>query len=196
MKKMLVLVILISLGLNIGLGARLWKESRGASGSRSGGLHSRHSGISTGSGPGGRGGSGGGRDSTFWRGVMERRLDMVADQLGLDDKQAGAFKVTHQEAAVEFLAQRDKVQEARRQLMEAASGADFGVDTLRHLIAEVGRQQAKLDSMVTETMLQEMEILDEDQRREYMRILPVNRFGSRDDGSGGRGERGQGRRRQ
>ena len=146
-------------------------------------------------GPGGRGGLGGGRDGTFWHGVMERRLAHVTNQLGLDEEQTEAFKKTHQEAAVEFLAQRVKVQEARRQLMEAASATDFGVDSLRHLIAEVGRQQVKLDSMVTETMLQEMEILNEDQRREYIRILPINRFGGRRGSSGRGAEHGSGHRR-
>jgi len=194
MKKLLVLVLLISVGLNVGLGVRFWKGTcrlPAAVMDRPG--FSEHP---TGSPRGGRGGSGGGRDGKFWHNVMERRLAMVTEQLGLDEEQAEAFKRTHQEAAVQFLAQRVKVQEARQQLMEAASGTDFGVDALRHLIADVGRQQVKLDSMVTETMLQEMEILNDDQRRQYMRILPINRFGSRSGGHGPGSERGTGRGRQ
>ncbi len=192
MKKILVLVVLISLGLNIGLGVRIWKESNSFSVA---GPQCGPPGGSDLPGPGGCGSLGGGRDGNFWHGVMERRLTHVTNQLGLDEEQAEAFKKTHKEAAVKFLSQRVKVQEARRQLMEAASAADFGVDTLRHLIAEVGRQQVKLDSMVTETMLQEMEILNEDQRRQYMRILPINRFGGRSGGSGRGDEHGSGHRR-
>jgi len=193
MKKILVLVVLISLGLNIGLGVRLINENREFSRMGRGWDKSGHSGQP---GPGGRGGAGNGRDGSFWHGVMERRLAHVTDQLGLDPVQAEAFKKTHHEAAVGFLAQRVKVQEARHQLMEAASAAEFEVDTLRFLIMKVGRQQAKLDSMVTETMLREMEILDEGQRREYMRILPINRFGGGSGGPGHGGQRGGGNRRQ
>lgn len=192
MKKILVLVVMISLGLNLGLGVRFWKESRDIS--RPGNNLEFCEPVDQ-SGPGRQDGSGGGRDGSFWRGVMERRLAHVSDRLGLDPEQAEAFKKTHQEAAVGFLAQREKVQAARRQLMEATLGTDLEVGALRHLIAEVGRQQAKLDSMVTETMLQEMEILDEEQRREYMRILPINRFGNRNSGPGHKAERGGGRRR-
>lgn len=195
MKKVLVLVLLISLGLNVGLGVRLWKGTCGLPGRSSGLDHPGFSDHPRGGSRGGADGSGGGRDGKFWQSVMERRLAFVTDQLGLDDEQTEAFKSTHQQAAVEFLAQRVKVQEARRQLMTAASAPDFGVEALRHLIADVGRQQVKLDSMVTETMLQEMEILDEDQRRQYMRILPINRFGGRGTGPGAGAERGTGRRR-
>ncbi len=192
MKKILVLMVLISLGLNIGLGARIWKDRCNFSGTEPGWSHPE---FPDQAGPGGRGGPGGGRDSAFWGKVMDRRLTHVTRRLGLDEEQTQAFKNTHQEAAVGFLAQRLKVQKARRRLMEAASAADFSVDALRHLIAEVGHQQVKLDSMVTETMLQEMEILDEDQRREYMRILPINRFGGRSRGPGPGAERGPGHRR-
>ncbi len=195
MKKILILVLLVSLGLNVGLGVRLWKghsvfPHSGRSLDRHGSAK-----ITEGSSRGGRHGSGGGRDGKFWRSVMDRRLAHVVDELKLTEEQAVAFKKAHQDASVEFLAQRVKVQEARRQLMEGASAPGFGVEALRHLIADVGRQQVKLDSMVTETMLQEMEILDEDQRRQYMRILPINRFGSSGTGAGLGAERGSGHRR-
>jgi Spy/CpxP family protein refolding chaperone len=117
----------------------------------------------------------------------------VTNLLGLNSQQAEAFQKTHQEAAQRFLAQRVKVQEARHQLMEAASAAEMDVSTLRFLMAEAGRQQVKLDSMVTETMLKEMEILDAEQRLQYMRILPINRFSGQNDGPEPRARRGGGR---
>jgi Spy/CpxP family protein refolding chaperone len=188
MKKILVLILLISLGLNISLGVRTWKDSRrlpmGEQGWNKSGKPA----------PGGGDGPGHGRNGTFWREVMHRRLAHVADQLGLDEEQAVAFQNTHEKAAEGFLTQRSKVQEARRQLMEAVSGPDFGEEKLRPLIAEVGRQQVKLDSMVTETMLQEMEILTSEQRKEYLRILPINRFGGSGGGHRNRSENRSGHR--
>jgi len=195
MKKILVLVLLISLGVNIGLGVRFWKRTCGVDHAGQELRHSHGTGFPGRSGPGGRGTPRGGHDDAFWQEVMERRLAHVTERLGLDNEQSEAFKKTHREASAGFLAQRVKVQAARHRLMDAASAADFGVDTLRHLIADVGRQQAKLDSMVTETMLQEMEILNGEQRRQYMRILPVNRFGGGSGGSGYGKERGGGHRR-
>ncbi len=181
MKKILILVLLLSVGLNIGFGLRFLRDDEGNNrgkpgwGARGGLDSGRHG------GPGHRGGD---RDGTFWRGVMERRLDQVADQLGLADEQAESFKMAHKAAAEKFLAQRILVKEARGRLMAAVSQEDYDTAALRPLIADVGRQQAKLDSMVTETMLQEMEILNEDQRRLYLNILPLNRFGGRSSGQG------------
>ncbi len=49
-----------------------------------------------------------------------------------------------------------------------------------------------MDALVTETMLQEMDFMTPEQRRKYLSILPVNRFGS---GQGGRSHgSGRGRR--
>ena len=195
MKKLLVLILLLSIGLNVGLGVRLMSENESDTQGWSG------KGMGEGFGPSGRGGPdgekgpgrhGGEHEGAFWRGVMDRRLNHVADQLSLDEKQAVAFKKAHKAAAEKFLDQRLKVAEARAQLMAATEETDFETASIRPLIAEVGRQQAKLDSMVTETMIQEMEILNEDQRRMYMKILPMNRINGR---SGGLGKQSMSRRR-
>ncbi len=179
MKKLLVLVLLLSLGLNLGLGVRMLRENHN-DGRKSG--DSGYAGKFRSKHHGGTGGHLGDGDGTFWRGVMERRLNHVAEQLGLNSEQAEAFKKAHKEAAEIFLAQRIKVTGARVQLMAAASEPNFDSTSLRSLIAEVGRQQAKLDSMVTETMLAEMEILNAEQRHLYMKILPINRMDGRRGG--------------
>jgi len=178
MKKILVLILLLSLGLNISLGMRQWQEERDFNRFIKEKMHGKPFDHRA---PGGKCGPGGCPDGDFWQGVMKRRLAHVTNLLGLNSQQAEAFQKTHQEAAQRFLAQRVKVQEARHQLMEAASAAEMDVDTLRFLMAEAGRQQVKLDSMVTETMLKEMEILDAGQRLQYMRILPINRFSGQND---------------
>ncbi len=189
MKKLLVLVILVSLGVNISLGIRLWQDNHRFS------PRDRSWGPADRPGPGGPAGADGGESGVFWSGVMERRLNHVVHRLGLDQDQENAFRNTHQKAAERFLRQRNMVQEARRRLMVEASGEDFSGKRLRPLIAEVGRQQVKLDSMVTETMLQEMDILDPEQRLKYLRILPLNRFGSRGCGPGHKPDFGSGGRR-
>jgi hypothetical protein len=59
-------------------------------------------------------------------------------------------------------------------------------DSIRSAVRELTGRKAVLDSLVTETMLQELDSLNPQQRERYLRILPWSRAGA-----GGRGPRGE-----
>lgn len=178
MKKALVLLLLISLGLNLGLGLTLWKGDR-SSAPPVGPMEPRE-GPPAGGGPG--------RGGRFAGDFLEKKLNFLGENLGLDADQVEAFRRVHENSLPEFMAQAERVRAARMELRDAA-GSPRAVD-FRALIAAVGRQQARLDSLVTEVMFQELEILDDTQRGKYLGLMPVDRF----EGRFGRRHEGRGQR--
>lgn len=72
------------------------------------------------------------------------------------------------------------------------SGPEVDQDGIRRAIAELGQEQAVLDSLVAETVLQEMAVLTPEQRGSYLEMLSFEMGGPR----GGRGRGGPGHRRQ
>lgn len=195
MKRLGWLVLLISLGLNLGLGYRLLTAEGDPDRERP-----RFEGRSWhghGPRPEGRPGPDGppdmaaaDRDSSRWLRIMAGRLRRVAERLDLTPGQMDVFRRAHQENAAGLLAQRREVERARARLHAVISGGAAEPDSVRHAIQDVGRQQAVLDSLITETMLEELKVLEPEQRARYLEILPVLR------GSGpGRGQDRGGRHR-
>lgn len=170
MKKLLTLFLLLSLGLNIGLAVRTWRQNCCAPEQGSRMEHSRHPGFRRGA------------EGDFWRQVMSRRMERLTRQLDLDSQQRAAFLGRHQAALDQFVEQRRKVHQAREKLLLESSRPEFQLKALRPLMQEVGRQQARLDSLVTENMFHEMELLTPRQRQKYLQILPLNRLGGMDRG--------------
>lgn len=119
---------------------------------------------------------------------MEGRLNRVARRLELTPEQLAVFKSTHQENAAGFLAQRRMVNEAQDRLHSLIIEGTVDPDSVRLAIRAVGRQQAVLDSLITESILGEMEVLNPDQRTQYLQILPIfkNQTQGRRSGRGGR----------
>lgn len=199
MKRIAWLVLLVSLGLNLGLGWRLMGELRndGADYGEAEGRTGR-GGRSAGQGRGHSDGTGKGDsfrpapgDSGAWRQVMDRRLERVARRLELDPAQVETFQSTHRQAASRFRSQRLQVAEAESRLSELVSSSPVQPDSIRAAVRELGRRKARLDSLVTETMLRELDSLNPDQQQLYLRILPWSQ--SR---GGEQGHRGRGRHRQ
>jgi len=183
MKKVLVLLLLISLGLNLGLGLTLLRNQPAERPSP--GSWGAHDGPHPEGGPPPEGGPGQG--NPFGKNFLERKLRFLEDRLDLDGAQLAALRQVHEDASTGVRSQAERVRAARLQLREAA-GAPLEED-LRGLIAHVGQEQARLDSLVTEVMFQELDILDREQRRKYLDLMPANRF----EGRYGRRGRGHGR---
>lgn len=176
MKRIGWLVLLISLGLNLGLGYRLlnhprpwgeppareWGQGPGR-GADQGPLH--------GEGPGPEMATDE-SDSTQWRRIMAGRLKRVAERLELTPEQLAVFQTTHRDNAAGLLAQRRLVEEARSRLQTVVAAGEAQPDSVRQAIREVGHRQAVLDSLITETMLLEMDVLTQEQRARYLQILP------------------------
>ena len=96
------------------------------------------------------------------------------------------------EAAGRVGPQMQLVRQARRNLHHLTLAADVPADSLRLAIRLVGRRQAVMDSLVTETLLAELQVLDPEQRRIYMKLMPLGNDQHR--GLPAWGRRGMGRR--
>ena len=183
MKRIWILILLVSLGLNVGLGARLMKEEP----RDRRGIHSPRD-----RGAGRFQGRWADRDSMERREMFARRIDRMANVLGLEPEQREVFDRVHLETGRILMRKRLVISEKRDLLHDLVTSEVVDQEGIRRAIAELGREQAVLDSLVAETVLQEMEVLTPDQRARYLEMLS---FGM--DGPGGRrGRGGQGRRHQ
>jgi Spy/CpxP family protein refolding chaperone len=169
--RFLWLVLLVSLGLNLGLGYRLLNpatvpgpgpEFPGDGPPERELRQGRH----------GREGRPDEPDSTRWQRMMAGRLNRMAERLDLSPEQVEAFRATQQYRAEAMTSQRRLVNDARARLSEVIGLPAASPDQVRQAIQEVGRQQAVLDSLITETILLEMETLEPDQRALYLETLP------------------------
>ena len=216
MKRIGWLILLISLGLNVGLGYRMlnhrgsqpedWFGSRGADfrgeGLRDEGAQGRwwRQGKARGEGRSGGRFSGHRRsdffrpapgDSGAWREVMEQRLERISRRLDLDPVQMESFRNTHRQAASRFRGQRLRVEKAESRLFELAARSPVEADSIRWSVRDLGRRKAQLDSLVTEAMLQELDSLNPEQRERYLRILPWSRARGGETGHPGRRQHSQ-----
>ena len=183
MKKGWVLVLLISLGLNLGLGLRLLGDRGGAGGWRDSrenrefrGAHGRWA----------------DQDSVARNKMFTRRMDHIADVLDLGPEQREAFRKVHMKTGRMLMQKRVLIAEKRDLLHGLVTGDNIDQEGIRGAIADLGRQQAVLDSLVAETVLQEMDVLEPGQRARYLEMLSFDKgAGGPRRGRGGRGARHQ-----
>jgi Spy/CpxP family protein refolding chaperone len=180
MRWLLVVILMVSLGLNLGLAWRLARtedppEPRDRSG-RFGPGHAMH-------------------DSTRWRGFLERRLERMRVELELDEEQVAAFRALH-EGAQGLGRQFRAIESGRRDVFRGIADGTRDADEVRRTLAELSRRQRSVDSLIVEKLLQELEILTPEQRPRYLEMLPGERFGGPGEhGPGTRGGKdGHGRR--
>lgn len=192
MKRGWALVLLISVGLNLGLGYRLLVGQPDHRGPREDVPREQR--------PGQRGEGRlqredvrfGPEDMDRWEGWIQLRLERMAKRMGLTDDQKLVFERIQMEAAGRVGPQMQLVRQARRNLHHLTLAADVPADSLRLAIRLVGRRQAVMDSLVTETLLAELQVLDPEQRRIYMKLMPLGNDQHR--GLPAWGRRGMGRR--
>lgn len=172
------LVLLISLGINLGLGYRLLKpwnpdhprQGRDRTEIREDGSEGNHR-----QGRFDRGLETSPADSSQWRQVMVGRLERIARRLDLSPDQFQVLRTSQEANFPLFYAQRQKVEEARANLHGIISASAAEPDSVRVAIRYLGAQQARLDSLITEALLKELDILEPEQRARYLRLLPIMR---------------------
>ena len=183
MKKGWVLVLLISLGLNLGLGLRLLGDRPGKDGppfSRRDGEFRR------------TGGRWADQDTSARRKMFSRRMNNIAERLDLSPEQQVVFQEVHSETGRMLMQKRVLIGKKRELLHTLVTSDEVDQEEIRRAIGELGQEQAVLDSLVAETVLQEMAVLDPGQRERYLEMLSFEK-----EGRGGRRGRGApGHRRQ
>ena len=183
MKRGWLVLLIVSLGLNAGLLARVVIDR----------AQDRHPGWSRGPGdmrepgdPHGPGGPGGpAATDPLWGRPAERRLDRLAKRLGLDSGQRSSLGEIRRETMISLGGQREAVRRARLALWDSYRAGPADSTAVRANLAALGRAQARVDSCVAAAMLREMALLTAAQRQVYLEELPWERGRPHGAGRGG-----------
>jgi Spy/CpxP family protein refolding chaperone len=183
MKRLWLLILLVSVGLNLGLAWQMWKEGDGTKG-----LHARHEGRWSKNQERHWPAKG---DSAAWHRMGHERMDRVSSRLELDQEQAEAFRESHAETIHRLGDKRALVRESRDELRALMAEGVIDSTAVRATLHELGRRQAVLDSLVAESFMAELSVLDPEQRAHYLQMMP---FGGSPgfEGRPGRGRGGHG----
>lgn len=192
MKRSWALGLLVSVGLNLGLGYRLLVGQPDRTDVM--GVHPAEQQLRQPpeGRPPGRALRFGPEDIGRWDDWVQLRLDRISRRLDLTESQRRAFAGILTESAGRVGPQLQLVREARRNLRRLTLVAAAPDDSLRRAIRLVGQSQAAMDSLVTETLLAELQVLDPEQRRIYLKLMPLG--GDQHRGLPAWGRRGRGPR--
>jgi len=160
MRRGWLLLFLLSIGLNIGLGYAIL-ERRGQPDTESREFSDRR---------GRRQGPGRNREVQDAR-FMERRLNRLVRYLQLDAAQEKEFRQAHDAMRPLIGTSRRSVQQARAQLWAAYREPAAHPDSVRRRVQALASAQGRLDSVITETLLRELAVLDPEQRQKYLASL-------------------------
>jgi Spy/CpxP family protein refolding chaperone len=99
----------------------------------------------------------------------------MARWLGLDDRQRAATEAVLSEMMPLILAQRDAVREARRRAADEYRQIQLDPERVQASVRHLNVAQARLDSLVAETMFREASLLTPEQRTRYFAAMPWER---------------------
>ncbi len=158
MKRLTLFLLLISLGLNVGLGVRMYQAGKSVPPWAGGkGMAPRSEEGQRWNRRPGRGG--------HPRQAMFKDLDLSVDQ----QSQLTAMREEHREDMFE---QRQNLGEFRQELRTLLQAKVLDRERIAAIRSRHGHEQARLDSLVTERLLQELEILTPEQRERYLDRMP------------------------
>jgi Spy/CpxP family protein refolding chaperone len=142
MKRILVLLLLLSIGLNLGM---LYKISRNNEiEPRRGMMNFDHSSRMK---------------------HMRKTLDLSPEQMYVLDR-------VHLDMESDFEDSRNKMQELRMELRAALQADALDMDRIRALTARMAQARGHLDSLITERLIMELPSMTLEQRQEYMKRMP------------------------
>jgi len=171
MKRGWLIVLLLSLGLNVGLGVNLLRRDQVPPP-----LAGERGPADLEAGP----------DHAQAERFLRRRLERMAAELGLSAEQRTALWNVHAEAGERIFAQRQAMREARAEMHEDLAAPAPDLARIHSVQRRISALQAELDSLVVEVMVRERAVLTPEQRERYRGFFP--------DGPGRGGlERGRGR---
>ncbi len=177
MRRGWVLLLLLSVGLNVGLGYGI--VSRDQAGDEEAAM-----------GPARVGGTGLSprtdwpEDPDLLRQQARRGSNRLARRLQLDPTQETAFRHIRLAAWPEINTHRRAIHQARQRLHAACLSHDIEADSVRWHVRHLVATQGRLDSLIAETLLQELTLLTPSQRQRYLETMPWDRPGPRAGRSG------------
>ncbi len=157
MKRGWLLLLILSLGLNVGL---LFRPLFG-------GPPLRPRFLNAADGPGGAASV-----HPRWDRFAERRLERLAGQLGLDPAQRERLLTIRRGGMESMSDRRDAVHRTRLALRTAYLSDPVDTVAVRARLTELGAAQARVDSLVAAVMLREIAVLTPAQRAPYLEALP------------------------
>lgn len=154
------LILVASLGLNLGLGWALWR-----------GLRPEPPRPPRTERPGRERPAAG--DTAAWRRMMQRRIERLSARLELSPAQAEQLQALQLANGPLVRAQHERLEAARGRVLEATGAEGYDAATVRASLAGLRRAQAGLDSLTQEFLLQECDLLTPAQRTRYLELLPL-----------------------
>ncbi len=109
--------------------------------------------------------------------IIERRLAQLTGRLTLDLDQQARVRAVLEEYVPQVMAHGDSVEQVRSRLAAAYGDSVVDAGRVRALRARMNRVQAEADSLMSESLLREAELLTPAQRVDYAKILPWRRHG-------------------
>lgn len=183
MSRLLRLFLLVSLGLNVGLGWTLLRERHRDEPRRPSEARAWRSRPAPG-------------DSAAWRRVMDHRIERLADRLDLEPAQVELLQQLQAANGPLVHRERERAEAAREEVRAIVNAGDFEPGRARDALRRARVAQAGLDSLVQEFLMQELALMNPQQRARYVEILPLDPWrGPRPGGSGHDGDPGPGPRR-
>ncbi len=168
MKRGWLIILLLSLGLNVGLGLSFLRRPALAPSLPSHGDPHLDRDFP-------------GREQA--QAFMRHRLERLTRELDLTQDQQERFWALHLESGDQVMERRTAMFAARRHLHEAYAGPDPDIHQIHRIQREMSAMQAELDSSIVDIMFKERAILTPEQRGKYRVMFP-----------GGREAPGKGRR--
>lgn len=173
MKRIWIFVLLLSLGVNIGLGLALWRRPFVPPASM-GDLRPAPSDLAdapfvTDDAP----------DAEQVERMLRHRLDRLANRLDLSVEQRDALWTLHREDGSQVIARRRQLQLARVAMQDLYAAGQPELAAVQAQQRQISQLQAALDSVVVEIMHRERGILTPEQRRDYRGLFSPQREGGR-----------------
>jgi Spy/CpxP family protein refolding chaperone len=162
MKSGWILLLLLSAGLNLGLGYALLTQDT----SDWDAPPARQTG---GWDPGARWAD---HDSATWAEMARHRFRRLADRLDLSEEQQEPFRRIKRETFPRIRQGRQEVRRQRGLFHTACLAAEVDPDEIMKRARQLSAAQARLDSLVTSALLAELVLLEPEQRRRYLQMMP------------------------
>jgi Spy/CpxP family protein refolding chaperone len=178
-RRIWILVLLASLGLNVGLAMTLWQRPAAPPDAA---LAPPAPDWPEPDHP---------RPEEFIRDRFAEMNARISEELGLSPEQQEVWRQARERALAGIWRHRLEVRDARRDLHSAMLAEKVDTVAVRGLVRRLTTTQAALDSLVAESFLAELAILTTDQRLLYLERMP---WGDHEGRRGhGRGRGGHGR---